>query len=282
LTGLNPLDWTANAFLLIYLLLVVLALVVGLRLRRIPPKEGWRRRLDDPDSLAVLAGGADRLADVAVARRYADGQASFNKRGVVFYQHSDASAAERALARLGKGTSTWFQILSAMAPVARDLEQQLVARGLLLGADDARSRAFWSAMPMLLVIGFGVVRCFLGLARGEAFGFLAMLMLVAVGLALVMLLRRDRRTRAGEEVLQAAKQRADRVRRAPTQNEVGMAVALFGVVVLLGTPFEAVHAMRHGKGEGSGGGDASGGGDSGSSDSGSSGCGGGGCGGCGS
>jgi uncharacterized membrane protein YgcG len=56
-------------------------------------------------------------------------------------------------------------------------------------------------------------------------------------------------------------------------DEAAMAVALFGTAVLVGTPWQPVHAMRQQQGSGDAGG--SGGSDSGGGD------GGGGCGGCG-
>ena len=78
----------------------------------------------------------------------------------------------------------------------------------------------------------------------------------------------DRRTKGGLAVVKEAKRRAERLKRAPTQAETGMAVALFGTAVLAGSPLADLHRMRQSDGGSSGG-------DSGSS----GGCGGGGCGG---
>jgi hypothetical protein len=86
----------------------------------------------------------------------------------------------------------------------------------------------------------------------------------------------DGRTVAGITAVMQMREKSSRLRRAPQAGEAGIAVALFGTGILVGTPWEPVHAMRQqGSGDGSGGG---GGSDS-SSDGG--GDGGGGCGGCG-
>ena len=77
-------------------------------------------------------------------------------------------------------------------------------------------------------------------------------------------------TAAGVATVQQMRARNGRFARAPRPDEAAMAVALFGTGVLVGTPWEPVHAMRQRDGDG--------GGADGSSDGG---CGGGGCGGCG-
>ena len=104
-------------------------------------------------------------------------------------------------------------------------------------------------------------------------------MIVTAALAMIRFFTIDPRTAAGIEAVQDLRARSDRFSRAPLPDEAAMAVALFGTTVLVGTPWEPVHAMR--KPEGDGGSGCSGGSSDSSSSDGGSGCGGGGCGGCG-
>ncbi|VVT13498.1 conserved hypothetical protein [Erythrobacter sp. EC-HK427] len=107
-------------------------------------------------------------------------------------------------------------------------------------------------------------------------GFLVGLTALAAVLGIIRFLKFNPRTRAGEQTLAEAQERASRLKSAPRGEEVGFAVALFGTAVLVGTPFEPLHAMRQAQQGGD-----SGGGGCGSDGGGDGGCGGGGCGGCG-
>jgi len=93
--------------------------------------------------------------------------------------------------------------------------------------------------------------------------------------AVIRVLKSDRRTQAGIAALTDARARAERLARAHTEAETGMAVALFGTAVLIGSPIGDLHTIRREKSDGGGSGDG------GSIGDGDSGCGGGGCGGCG-
>ena len=101
-----------------------------------------------------------------------------------------------------------------------------------------------------------------------------LLVLTAV-LALWRFFAVDRRTKGGIEAVKHAQGKSDRLRRAPTGDETGQAVALYGTAVLAGTPLAAFHTMRSSNSGDGGGCSSDGGGDGGG------GCGGGGCGGCG-
>jgi hypothetical protein len=107
---------------------------------------------------------------------------------------------------------------------------------------------------------------------GEATGLLVILMVLTAVLAALRFFKVDQRTRAGIAAVARERARGSRLSSAPRPEELSTAVALFGTGVLVGTPWEPVHAMRH---QGTSSSDGS------SSDSGGdSGCGGG-CGGCG-
>ena len=59
-----------------------------------------------------------------------------------------------------------------------------------------------------------------------------------------------------------SRDQSDRLRKAPTTSEIGLAVALFGTAVLVGSGFADFHTLRHASSDGGGGG-SDGGGDGG-------------------
>jgi uncharacterized membrane protein YgcG len=107
-------------------------------------------------------------------------------------------------------------------------------------------------------------------------GFLTALLIVTAFVALIRFAKLDAATRSGRRALGEVRREAARLRSAPVRDEAGMAVALFGTTVLVGSALSDFHDLRM-KGASSGEDGGSSGGDSG----GDGGCGGGGCGGCG-
>jgi hypothetical protein len=114
----------------------------------------------------------------------------------------------------------------------------------------------------------------IGDMRERPIGFLSALLVLTALLAIVRWFSVDRRTKAGLTAVAATKEQSDRIRRAPTDTDVGLAVALFGTTVLAGSAWWDFHRMRAATSGDGGGGSSDGGSDGG-------GCGGGGCGGCG-
>ena len=148
--------------------------------------------------------------------------------------------------------------------------------GLLMDGWTALQLRFWQTTPYLLLFAFGWTKVQIGEARGKPVGFLIALLVITVVFALLRFAVLDRRTRAGKEVIEEARERSERLRRAPAEGETGLAVALFGTAVLAGSAWGDFHRMRAASGDG-----GSGGGGDGGSGCGGGGCGGGGCGGCG-
>jgi uncharacterized protein (TIGR04222 family) len=157
---------------------------------------------------------------------------------------------------------------------AERLAARLRRGGLLLRTDEVLWMRWLSVAPFVALLMIGFYRERAGSALGEPTGILIALMVLTVAIALVRFFKTDPRTKAGIAEVARHKAASARLARAPQQGEVGLAVALFGTGVLVGTPWEPVHALRQ---QGSGDSGDSGGSDS--SDGG--GDGGGGCGGCG-
>jgi hypothetical protein len=122
---------------------------------------------------------------------------------------------------------------------------------------------------------FGAIKWGVGTLRDRPVGFLTALLIVTAFVALIRFAKLDAATRSGRRALGEVRRDAARLRSAPVRDEAGMAVALFGTTVLIGSGLSDFHDLRM-KSTSSG--------DGGSGDSGSGGdggCGGGGCGGCG-
>jgi len=269
-------SWTGSDFLLFYSVLLGFAGIGAWWIPNLLRDAGRRGSLGGLDSVAVLTGGPTRLADSALAELYVHGGLVGGENGKLAVTRCDAAVSPAARALLEEGG----QLSRADAKKALEHQADLVAARLqragLLLRDGEFTRLRWLAItPLSALFLLGLYRERAGDAVGEPTEFLIVLLFVTFALAAIRFVTIDPRTAAGIEAVRDLRARNDRFARAPTPDEAAMAVALFGTTVLIGTPWEPVHAMR--KPEGDGGGGDSGGGDS----DGGSGCGGGGCGGCG-
>lgn len=274
--ALGPLDWTGGPFLILYLALFAAAaatsLWIGARLR----PEGREARRLDPDELAWLAGGRTRFADAVVARLLAAGDLRLVGRDQLSARPGarGATAAESSILAV-PGAKKWGPALMQLSGYAEAVERRLESSGQIISRAEHWRIKLLGALPFALLIAFGTAKWNIGMARDRPVGFLTALLILTLIAALIRMTSGDRRTQAGRAALQAAREREHRLKRAPTTEETGLAVALFGTSVLAGSAFADYHRLRTAAGSTDGG--------SSSSDSGSSGgCGGGGCGGCGS
>jgi uncharacterized protein (TIGR04222 family) len=272
-------SWTGSDFLLFYSVLLGFAGLGAWWMPTLLREPGRRGSLDDLESVAVLTGGPSRLADSALAELYVHGGLIGGEKGKLAVARCEAAVSSAAKTLLAAGE----QLSRADAKKALDTHAGMVAARLqragLLMRDSEFSRLRWLAItPLAALFLLGLYRQRAGDAVGEPTGFLVALLILTFAIAAVRFVTVDPRTAAGIEAVHDLRARNGRFTRAPMPDEAAMAVALFGTGVLVGTPWEPVHALRQPQGDGGSG--CSGGGDSGSSDGGS-GCGGGGCGGCG-
>ena len=249
--GLGPYDLTGGPFLLLYLVLlggaVVAALAAPARLR--PP--GRAQDIVDPNALAVLAGGKGRFVEALVARLLGRGALVILGRSG-FAAKAGASGNTAAEQRVLALTAPikWSTIQTQIADYAEPVARKLAGSGLYMTDDEAARTRWWQTLPFVLLIGFGTVKLMVGGAREKPVGFLIGLLVVTAVFAAIRWFALDQRTQAAHDALADAARRNKRLKRAPTTDEIGTAVALFGTGVLAGSAW--------------------------------GGCGGGGCGGCGS
>lgn len=272
--GLGPFDLTGGPFLMLYAALFVATLIAGAVIPRWLRPDGRERPVDDPDAIAWLAGGPGRYVDAVMTRLLTRGDVIVEKRKVrIRAAPGTRQEPERALLALPT-PAPWNRVMMTVTRHAGRIEERLVDAGLLMDRATAWQMRFWQTLPYGLLLGFGLVKWDVGVARDKPVGYLTAFLVATAIIGLIRFAVVDRRTRGALAVVQKLKERSDRLRRAPTEAEMPLAVALFGTSVLAGSAFGDYHTLRA----------ATGGGDSGSSGCGSDGgggCGGGGCGGCG-
>lgn len=267
----------ASALALIaYAILLALALVASAILGSRFRPEGRRRTIEDPDMLALLAGGTDRLVDSVLTRLLSRNALEVVKRGKLHVLANAIGNDPRERRVLGlKSEFSWTTARSQLRDDCSILTRQLTEQGQIVDLQAQRRIRRVQAAPLLALAGVAALVCLASFGTALPFAWI-----VAIGFTLLAALVRysgiDARTQSGRNVVEAARDRQSRLAKAPTPDEYVLAVALFGTTVLAGTALDDFHKLRAPS--------DSGGGDSGGSDSSDSGCSGGGCGGggCGS
>jgi uncharacterized protein (TIGR04222 family) len=301
-------------FLLVYGLLTALALGVVLLLRR-----QVAAGRDDPGAgsglsayeVAYLAGGPVRAVAAALSALHTQGVIERTGRDILAVTPSGelppaADRLDKAIVAVAQGrTSLHAGELASDPSIHRALDairQRLESAGVLASAAD-RVRMRWAVLPLVAVVLLGGARFLTGAATGRPVGFLAIVLLAVVILA-VRLMRVPRLTRAGQAAVDALRTRHHHLSpsSSPAWNLYGpagaaMAVGLFGGAALwaadpafawgAGMELERVRAASSSGSYGSGcaasssadGGSSSGGSSSCGGSSCGGGCGGGGCGG---
>ena len=274
----NPLDWPAKPFLALYIaLLLGTGILCWLRLRSVRVSTG--SSIGAPESYvetAYLAGGPQRAVDAAIVDLLAQNALVLDpgsKRLRVTRQdplQEPAHAMRNAVLSTGGDPRKLLRrSRTIMAPVAL----LLARRRLWMDADAVKAMQRRIAVTAALLLALGLTRLVIGMARAEAVGYLILLLILTSVLAAVALLSsRWQRTTAGDRMLHRLKQRHARLVLSARTDELPLAVALGGTVVLATTPYADYHRLRVSpSGSDSGGSDGDGDGDGG----------GGGCGGCG-
>ncbi|NLS25342.1 hypothetical protein S2M10_03060 [Sphingomonas sp. S2M10] len=268
---LGPFDLSGGPFLLLYTALFLMAGITSRRLSNaLRPSGRPLSRLSD-DELALLAGGLPRHSELLAAQLLVAGHLTIDDaRSLSLADDAPATPAARALREL-RPPLRWHALERALKGLGHATEWRLLERGLLLTADEGWRLRLAQAAPFVLLAGFGLIKLGIGEARGRPVAFLTLALIVTILVAVIRIVALDPRTRAGQAALAAARTRHARLRRGPTASELGLGVALFGTVVLIGSGWENLHRLRT---AGSDGGGSDGGGSDGGGCDGGSGCGG--------
>jgi uncharacterized protein (TIGR04222 family) len=261
----NPFDWTAGPFLALYVSIAAAVFLLGFSFRamigpaaRVPQKLGVLE-------LAYLAGGARRLGDAVLLSLMSGNGAAIAPKG----QRITVIDQAPLMALMGQPTHlqvapdmTRQQFQTAVKPVVERVQERLQRFGYYPTEEQMTSFRLTVLPIVALLLLFGVIKAFVGAERHHPVGFLVFLLIVTV-FAGVALMRSPKRTRAGNDALQAYQASHARASRAPRDHELLLALALSGAIVLSGTAYDPVYAasrtMNSG-GDGGGGGCGGGGG----------------------
>lgn len=263
-------SWAGGDFLAFYMVLLAFSSIASWWIPGNLRSAGRSGSPDEAEDIALLAGGAARHTDSVIADLYARGGLvrADAKRLQPTAASIDASPAGRTLLAVSHPFKPG-EARKLLAGHADRIAARLRREGLMLRPEELTLLRWLSIAPFGVLFMIGVYRQRAGSALGEPTGFLVALLTVTVMLAIFRFANSDPRTIAGIAAVKWQHAKSSRLERAPQPGEAALAVALFGTGVLVGTPWEPVHAIRQ---QGSG--------DSGTSGDSDGGCGGG-CGGCG-
>ncbi|MCE9671415.1 TIGR04222 domain-containing membrane protein [Myxococcus stipitatus] len=245
-------------------------------------------RRPDPYLVATLAGRS-AVIETALARLLHQGAIRLDPGRLETDANlpPDAPRIERAVYKaVSQGVYETAKLAREAAPAIEALKEPLVERGWLLGADRAFFSRWLPALPLMILMLAMFARLLQGFARDKPIGYLAVLLLVSVGL-LLFRVRPTWRTLRGDTVLARFRDQQEPVKMASLTasgtgaldiNDLGVSVGLYGLGAVALADFQAldrqlnVHAGSTGSSSDGGGGSCGGGSCGG-------GCGGG-CGGC--
>jgi uncharacterized protein (TIGR04222 family) len=293
---IRPLHWNVDGptFLGIYVGVLAAAVIVSVIARRALARGSVRSRSAEELKLyemAFLAGGSRRVLQSMLVRLHEAGIVTLDDKGKVHAEEKlfrPVDPMETTVRdSLETGAKTWAQLRGEIAGALAETQQKLIDAGLLVPDAEAFRARMISTLLMGGAVLIGALRLWHAVDVNRPFGFLLVLLLGAL-VAMLALLRRPFRTAEGDAAL-------ERVRAVPTEDALrelessgvfgahsALAVSLFGVAVLSGTPLEKLQKQLGVDSSGAswaGCGSSCGGG-GGSCGSGGGGCGGG-CGGCG-
>jgi uncharacterized protein (TIGR04222 family) len=301
---MTPLDLPGPEFLGLYAMLAMAAIVAGFLLRRIVegfavPGAAVSSSLPAHD-VAYLRGGLEAVAESILAtlvRRGAITADDTSDRLVLAPSARAMASTNRLewdfLASLDREASLPAAVMrDRVASIAARLVQPLAQRGLAFAPEQRWSLGFAFCLPLVAVLGLGLAKIAVGLARGRPVSILVFSCVATAVVAFVMFTRIPFATAAGRAALrrargenEALRETASRVTANLSPDDVAMAVGLFGLTAVADPSLRALRRRlqqqeKNERGTSS----CSSGSSCGSSSSSScgSGCGGGGgCGGCG-
>lgn len=262
-----------GTFLFVYLLMIVAGVALAAGLRRAltgsaAPGDSRFRRLD-LYALAYLAGRRRRVLETAAGRLHQQGCIAFpegNQRWeAVQPPPADAHPVERSLFNhvLSGKTIHTRQLSPDLNAAIASLHRTLQADGLIPGRPPGLLAALGGAATLAGVAVVGGLRWWHGMIQGKPVLFVALLTLVAGGLALY-LLKPPRLTGAGRHALRQTRLRVPRSKPIGQLDPMLMTVlALFGLGALADNALADLKAALQPPSSSSSGGDGGDGGDGG-------------------
>ena len=184
-------------FLLLWFPLVVLTAFLP-RIAVVTARWGPREAPDltlSPQQLGALVAGGDRVAAASVAglleqgRLRMDGSRRLATVVGPVRPEDDPGLSDVDVEVLNRAhsprTAAWLVSGVRWSTVVAEVDEQLVARGLLRDPAAMRRRARWALLPFGLVMVLGLARLGAGMGRSASVGFLIPLLVLAAFVAVV-------------------------------------------------------------------------------------------------
>jgi hypothetical protein len=125
---MNPLDWTAEPFLTLYISLACLTVLRAIYLRKHISEDGQANYPLTPLELAYLAGGSNRVGDAVLAGLLTTNAATVGTDGKIIHVKRDAKLSSElsAIARLSlSGSMTRSEFQEQILPVIDAIEKKI-------------------------------------------------------------------------------------------------------------------------------------------------------------
>ncbi|HYX36582.1 MAG TPA: TIGR04222 domain-containing membrane protein [Oligoflexus sp.] len=227
---------TGNQFLSIYAAVLVLTWIWSLFSYRSSRKPPVNPGLLQPEHWAILSGGLPRAALTSFTQLLQKGTIVWNGEQSR-YEPKDPEGKD-PIVQLLPDNATLQDAIKSLAEAHRPAEEQLENWGLRWNTKEYETQRMIIFLPFVILLGAGVWRVFLGIARDQPFGFVLMLMFVALLFWLHAAKTQPRNTREGRNLLNTFTRDNDHILRATPGSELVLAVALLGDMALEGSEFE--------------------------------------------
>lgn len=238
-------DLAGGPFLELYVILLGVTIVAGYLIPHWIRPNGYPGLVTHIGELAYLAGGMARFTDAVVAHLLATRALAMvgKKRFHAVTRGAGRTEIELTVLAL-PGEQSWKGISQSLESYAEPIERRLVADHLLMDARLTLHTRFWQTLPYFLLLLFGAIKLIVDEIYHRPVGYLVVLLILTAVLALIRWLAVDRCTQGGRAALKGARNKAARLKLAPTPTETDLAVALFGTVVLVASGWSGFHELR--------------------------------------
>lgn len=303
----NPFDLAGPDFLLLYLVVMAVGFVLAVALRAWlrSPHDALPAGLVRPNAyeIAYLSGGARLTLDTAIAMLVARGVLTVDVNNRRLVPAPDQTPGTDLIERGVYDAVIRYRSLSVdylhslPPPEVEQPASRLEAQGLILTDYKARLVRMIPALVFVMIAIFGFLKIAIGISRDRPVGFLVVLTLLAVLVAVLFYRKQSLRTRRGDKFLASLKRENAPLQttarthpRSLAGHDLAMAIGLYGLTTVAFSSslidLNTIYRPQHNTSGSSASSDASsgsscGGGSSSSCGGGGGGCGGGGCGGCG-
>ena len=152
---------------------------------------------------AYLAGGPMRVVNAGLAALSQRGQLEVDFHGrkfkLVAHRPPMANALEARLGlAIGVSGTEVKDLRRRAGAIAKEVRKGLVNRGMILSHSSARAVRRLSALPVLAVLGVGLVKALIGLSRGRPVSYLVLLCVLTGVIGRILLVKRPFRSRRGD------------------------------------------------------------------------------------